>query len=164
MGDGQQVGEELWRDVGPVKAGSRSVAAKEGKRLDVGMEMRETICEAKGGHQVGQGWAPFVPEGPSCVYWPQNTIEVPYEQGGAGRAAMASATSTLKKLSLSAALWAPEGAWTWRKETEEKVTSCAKPGVKSVMAGTSAARYSRTRRRPESGGDGETCETKPSHW
>lgn len=82
MGDGQQVGEELWRDVGPVKAGSRSVATKEGKRLDVGMEMRETICEAKGGHQVGQGWAPFVPEGPSCVYWPQNTIEVPYEQGG----------------------------------------------------------------------------------
>ena len=66
-------------------------------------------------------------------------LKSPMRSGGTGRAAMASATSFLKKLSLSAALWAPEGAWTWRKETDGKVTSCAKPGVKSVMAGTSAA-------------------------
>ena len=40
------------------------------------------------------------------------------------------------------------------------MTSWAKPGVKSVMAGTSAARYSRTRRRLKSRGGGDTCDTK----
>ena len=82
MGDGQQVGEELGWDVGPVKAGTRSFVAEEGERLDIGVEIRKTVCEAKGDHQVGQGWAPFVPEVSSCVCQAQHTVEVSYEQGG----------------------------------------------------------------------------------
>ena len=39
-------------------------------------------------------------------------LKSPMSKGGDGRAAMASATSTLKKLSLAAELWAPDWAWT----------------------------------------------------
>ena len=49
---------------------------------------------------------------PAVLAGIRTQLKSPMRSGGAGRAAIASATSFLKKLSLSAALWAPEGAWT----------------------------------------------------
>ena len=62
-------------------------------------------------------------------------LKSPMMTGGSGEAARAAATSPLKKASLAMASEEPEGAWRWRKAMEGKVTSCRKPGWRSVKTG-----------------------------
>ena len=50
--------------------------------MHAGVEGIKSVRQVIGGHQVSQGWAPFVPEGPRRVGRHEDTVEVTDEKWG----------------------------------------------------------------------------------
>ena len=107
--------------------------------MHVGVEGIKSVRQVIGGHQVSQGWAPFVPEGPCRVGRHEDTVEVTDEKWGS-RQSCNGLSNIIPKEIVPVHRVVGTGGGVDMEETDGKVTSCANPGVKSVMAGTSAAR------------------------